>query len=799
MAIGKISKGRSFSGLLTYLFKEKEREDPERERESTHERQKERAQELDEALNSHENHEKDHAWPERGERSANAEARESERAPPADEPKRESRGKIIAGNMAGRNAQELGREFDTLASLNPELQRNVFHCAIGIPAEDNVIPETKIQIAEKFAIGMGLEETMWVAVEHVEHDHHEIHTVAALVDFDGKTISDSKDFERAEDLIRSLEKEFGLREVESSREAMRRSPTQKEYKYFERTGVLSTRMRLQEHVDSAIGRGATATELIERLEARKIEVIPYVTEAGEVRGISYRLDGKVMKGGDLGRGYTWQGLQKDWPKHSELRQGRITYDDAREYAAISQARGREDERQRELRSREQGNENNERTIRADFGRTEKIQPAAGSRREEPDPAATEHRRGDEATVPTRGGGRQQVPGDGGAAERSGGADADVRGVSGRESDRDANTPGNTDHEVREINESPTRNDGQRVSGILSDPGRQRERRAPGRGVVSGSSPGMPDSGAAVQSGVRDDEHDDQRTGGNLHGAPDEGQGRLGSDDRAIAGAVRSDVPQTGHGGRRVSDSRGNDSLNRGSVHQRGSHSDNELEADQSNDRDIGRSVGANNTGDAQTRFGDDREADAGVGDTLPAERGVRLLSDHPAGQSAQQETLGADRGHATTEVETSREYAQRIELAPDTDKRTTEAMLPGRVAEPTTFEHLRQLTGVEQPAQQNLLEQLAQLTGAQSPDLATSQNLLQQLNQSRLPDEHVGREPGLSREYPETEQTPGSNREHEGGIRGHSETSPLFERTQDTEQTREPEMVHDISHDSFSR
>ena len=126
-------------------------------------------------------------------------------------------------------------------------------------------------------------------------------------------------------------------------------------------------------------------------------------------------------------------------------------------------------------------------------------------------------------------------------------------------------------------------------------------------------------------------------------------------------------------------------------------------------------------------------------------------------------------------------------------------MLPGRVAEPTTFEHLRQLTGVEQPAQQNLLEQLAQLTGAQSPDLATSQNLLQQLNQSRLPDEHVGREPGLSREYPETEQTPGSNREHEGGIRGHSETSPLFERTQDTEQTREPEMVHDISHDSFSR
>lgn len=702
--------------------------------------------------------------------------------------------------MAGRNAQELWREFDTLASLNPEVQRIVFHCAIGIPAEDNVTPETKIRIAEKFAVGMGLDKTMWVAVEHDEHAHQEIHFVAALVGFDGKTISDSRDFERGEEIIRGLEKEFGLREVEPSREAVRRSPTQREYKYFERTGVLSTRVRLQEHVDSAIGRGATATELIERLEERNIEVIPYVTEAGEVRGISYRLDGKVMKGGDLGRGYTWQGLQKDWPKHSEYRQGRITYDHAREYAAVSQARGREDERQRELQSREQGNGNNDRTIRADFGRTEKIQPAAGSRREKLDLATAKHRRGDEATLSTRGGGRQQVPGDGGAAERSGRADADARGVPGRESARDKDTPGKTDDGLRDADGAPSREDSQRVSGVLSEPGRQRAGRAPGREVLSGDSPGMPNSSAAVPAGVRDDQHDDQRTGGNRHGAPDDGQGRLGSDDRAVAGAVRSDVPTAGHGGRRVSDSRGHDSLNRGGDHQRGSHSDNELEADQSNDRDISRIIGANDTGNAQTRFGDDREADAGVGHTLPAERGVRLLPDHPARQSAPQEALGADRGHATTEVETSREYAEGVGLAPDADKRTTEAVLPGRVAEPATMEHLRQLTGVEQSPQQNLLEQLEQLTGAQSPGSATRQDLLQQLSQGGLlDDERAGHEPGLTKESLEQERTPGINRAHGGGIHGHDETLPLFERTQDTERTREQEIVHDIAHDVFSR
>jgi hypothetical protein len=123
----------------------------------------------------------------------------------------------------------------------------------------------------------------------------------------------------------------------------------------------------------------------------------------------------------------------------------------------------------------------------------------------------------------------------------------------------------------------------------------------------------------------------------------------------------------------------------------------------------------------------------------------------------------------------------------------------GRVAETATMEHLRQLTGVEQPAQQNLLEQLEQLTGAQSPGSATSHDLLRQLSQGGLLDEHAGHEPGLSREYLEHERTPGSNREHEAGIHGHDEVSPLFERTSDKEQTREQEIVHDIAHDVFSR
>jgi hypothetical protein len=201
---------------------------------------------------------------------------------------------------------------------------------------------------------MGLDNTMWTAVEHDEHEHKEIHFVASLIDYDGQTISDSKDYERAEEIIRRTEEGFGLKRVEPSREAMRRSPTQEEMKYFERTGVVSTRVRLQEHVDAATGHGATVTEMIERLEARDVHMVPYLNQAGEVQDIRYRLDEKLMKGSDLGRGYSWPGLQKEWAKHRELRQGKVTYEHTRDDAAISRAGGREAAYQHESKSRKRG-------------------------------------------------------------------------------------------------------------------------------------------------------------------------------------------------------------------------------------------------------------------------------------------------------------------------------------------------------------------------------------------------------------------------------------------------------------
>jgi hypothetical protein len=153
--IGKISKGRSFAGLLDYLFKPQEKErpghEPNHEKERTELKTKEQG--LEQALDGRERVETDRAGPEqsRKEKARDGKVKARGREIDGDDRTGESRGKIIAGNMAGRNAKELLHEFEALASLKPEVERKVFHCAIGIPKEDKVSPADKTRIAEKFA------------------------------------------------------------------------------------------------------------------------------------------------------------------------------------------------------------------------------------------------------------------------------------------------------------------------------------------------------------------------------------------------------------------------------------------------------------------------------------------------------------------------------------------------------------------------------------------------------------------------------------------------------------------------
>lgn len=121
----------------------------------------------------------------------------------------------------------------------------------------------------------------------------------------------------------------------ASHQAERSAPGRGELAAFERTGQVSVKARLQELVELSIHDRPTMRQLAERLEALGIGVRVTMAEGGQVAGISYELDGVAMRGSDLGRAYSWGGLQN--------RRG-VTYDANRDLPvlqAISEASARE--------------------------------------------------------------------------------------------------------------------------------------------------------------------------------------------------------------------------------------------------------------------------------------------------------------------------------------------------------------------------------------------------------------------------------------------------------------------------
>lgn len=246
---------------------------------------------------------------------------------------REGRAELIASNMTGRSIRELLEEFRALASLRPDVQVNTRHFILSTPEEDRVTSDTQALIAERFASLMGLDRRMWAAFRHKDHAHDEIHIVTTNSDIRGALPSDSFIYDKAEHAARQLEEEFSLSRNRGSRMSMRRCPTQGELKRFERTGVLGPVIRLQAEIDKLLNKKLSFTEFAGQLEQTGIGLTLLVGEKHV--GAIYEFEGKRYRGRRLGRGYTFTGLQREWPDQQE-RQGVVEYVNERDNAAFSE-------------------------------------------------------------------------------------------------------------------------------------------------------------------------------------------------------------------------------------------------------------------------------------------------------------------------------------------------------------------------------------------------------------------------------------------------------------------------------
>lgn len=241
----------------------------------------------------------------------------------------------IGGNMDGRTPQELAKEFAESRSLNPAIRRPVYHVSLSLSPGEHVDDFTWNEIADCYMQRMGFGSSQYVVARHTDRETHEhIHIVASRIGLDGKTVSDSNDYYRSEQVIREIEKDFGLERVLSSRERdiedQKKALSAGELHKALETGTPNVKMILQNHLDVAARYSVTMTDLVKHLEPQGIQVIGNMADNGRVSGLSFRIDGKTVKGSKLGKAYTFNGLQ---------RRG-VSYDLDRDRAAFALARAK---------------------------------------------------------------------------------------------------------------------------------------------------------------------------------------------------------------------------------------------------------------------------------------------------------------------------------------------------------------------------------------------------------------------------------------------------------------------------
>ena len=230
---------------------------------------------------------------------------------------------LIGGNMFGRNARELAREFRLSRQLNPEAEKVVHHVSLSLSPGEQLDNDTWCEIADKYIEEMGYTANQYAIYRHSDRNHDHIHICASRISLDdGKITRDSWEYVRSEKIIRQLELEYGLQQALSSKEKLNRAPSVGQQRRVEREqleyehGLRNTppqqsiKTQLIELIDRAIVDFPTMPQLVERLQLQGVEVRHGLTRNGKSKGISYSWNDQKFSGTSLGPAYTFPGLQK---------------------------------------------------------------------------------------------------------------------------------------------------------------------------------------------------------------------------------------------------------------------------------------------------------------------------------------------------------------------------------------------------------------------------------------------------------------------------------------------------------
>lgn len=209
--------------------------------------------------------------------------------------------------------EEIIASFEDNQALNPKLKNVVGHFSLNFHAndKDKINDRVMVEIAHKYMERMGIVDTPFIIVRHLDKDYPHCHLVFSRVDNHGETISDKNDFNRNRKVCLDLTKEYGLHISEGKAQT----------KVNKLRGSEKTRYEIFNAVNDAWNdKGIYTFEQFEnRLTAVGVGVeYKYRRGTNQVQGLWFTRKGKKFPASKIDRKFSFANLSKHLSKNTPL-------------------------------------------------------------------------------------------------------------------------------------------------------------------------------------------------------------------------------------------------------------------------------------------------------------------------------------------------------------------------------------------------------------------------------------------------------------------------------------------------
>ena len=210
---------------------------------------------------------------------------------------------LHAEGVLVESKQDIIRSFCMQTEMNPGLKKPVGHIALSYSVVDvpKLTDEKMIQLAQEYMREMKITDTQYIIVRHQDREHPHVHIVFNRIDNNGKTISDSNDMYRNEQVCKKLKEKHGLYFAKGKEQV-------KQHRLKEPD---KTKYEIYTAVKNEIGKLRNWQQLKEQLTEKGIGIqFKYKGQTDEIQGVSFSKGEYTFKGSEIDRSFSYSKLDK---------------------------------------------------------------------------------------------------------------------------------------------------------------------------------------------------------------------------------------------------------------------------------------------------------------------------------------------------------------------------------------------------------------------------------------------------------------------------------------------------------